>query len=320
MAPGSAVGGRAGPRAFVASPSSSTGDSSSGRVPLTPRDGSEAGGRYVASALGPAGEEARRKERRRSEAKASVELGNVINGPGPYDDDEEGEHMSAHHAQMGGMGMMGWGQQGMFPQMNGFQGFPNSQSMPSMSFPGQFTASQSMPFIPPPPPPGASEQFVAAHQQAMMMAKQAYLSAVAQQAMAFATEQWERSSNAGGSVYGGSQMGGGMMGMPMMGMYANSAYAASMYEGSVIGGGGGGGWSSASAYGGGARSVYGGGGAKSEYGGGMKSSPTKSNAGGLSRTRLRAQTTTAEVPPPANRNGHPVPPSTWTTRRKGGPP
>ncbi|KAG9080835.1 hypothetical protein FRC06_006094 [Ceratobasidium sp. 370] len=196
--------------------------------------------------------------------------------------------------------------------MTGFQGFPASQSMP---FAGSFPTSQSMPFIPPPPPPGASEQYVVAHQQAMMMAKQAYLSAVAQQAMAFATEQWERSSNAGGSVYGGSQM-GGMMGMPMMGMYANSAYAASMYEGSVVGGGGG--WGSASAYGG--RSVYGGGGAgaKSEYGGGMKSSPTKSMAGGPGRSRLRAQTATSEMPAPANR-GNPVPPSTWTTRRKGGP-
>ncbi|KAG8739440.1 hypothetical protein FRC12_016295 [Ceratobasidium sp. 428] len=326
MAPGSAIvgaTGRPGPRPFATSPPSSTGDSNSSKAPVTPRDGSEAGGRRVvgASSLGPAGDEARRKERRRSEAKASVELGNVINGPGVMDDDDEdGEHMSAQ--MHGGMGMMGWGQQGLYPQMTGYQGFPVSQSMPS--FPGQFPTSQSMPFIPPPPPPGASEQYVAAHQQAMMMAKQAYLSAVAQQAMMFATEQWERSSNAGGSVYGGSQMGGGgggMMGMPMMGMYANSAYASSMYEGSVIGGGGGGGWGSASAYGGGARSVYGGGGAgaKSEYGGGMKSSPTKSNAGGPGRSRLRAQTATAEVPPLANR-GNPVPPSTWTTRRKASPP
>ncbi|KAG8679249.1 hypothetical protein FRC08_017104 [Ceratobasidium sp. 394] len=299
MAPGSVVGVRPGPRPFVASPPSSTGDSSSGKAPLTPRDGSEAGGRRIGSALGPAGEEARRKERRRGEAKASVELGNVINGPGPLDD-EDGDMA---HPQMGGMGMMGWGQPGLFPQMTGFQ---------SMPFGGSFPASQSMPFIPPPPPPGASEQYVVAHQQAMMMAKQAYLSTVAQQAMAFATEQWERSSNAGGSVYGGSQM-GGMMGMPMMGMYANSAYAASAYEGSVSGG-----WGSASAYGGG-RSVYGGGaGAKSEYGGGMRGSPTKSAVRGPGQSRLRAQTATADMPAPSNR-GNPVPPSTWTTRRKGGP-
>ncbi|KAH7338756.1 hypothetical protein B0J17DRAFT_389527 [Rhizoctonia solani] len=66
--------GRPGPRPFAASPPSSTGDSSSGKAPLTPRDGSEAGRDGSA--------EARRKERRRSEAKKSVELGNVINGPG----------------------------------------------------------------------------------------------------------------------------------------------------------------------------------------------------------------------------------------------
>jgi hypothetical protein len=57
---------RPGPRPFITSPPSSTGDSSSGKAPLTPRDGSEAGrGRS---------DEARRKERRRSEAKKSVEV------------------------------------------------------------------------------------------------------------------------------------------------------------------------------------------------------------------------------------------------------
>ncbi|QRV80435.1 hypothetical protein RhiJN_08450 [Ceratobasidium sp. AG-Ba] len=293
MAPGSAIGGKArpGPRPFIASPPSSTGDSSSGKAPLTPRDGSEAG-RPGKSGLGPAGDEARRKERRRSEAKASVELGNVINGPGPVDDDDE--HTSASHSQMGhgGMGMMGWNQP-LFPNMTGFPSFPSSQSMP---FGPQF--SQSMPFIPPPPPPGASDAYLMAHQQAVMMAKQAYLSAVAQQAVAMATEQWERSSNAGGSVYGGSQMSGmSMMGGPMMGMYAGSSYAASAYEGSVIGGGGG--WGSASAYGGGARSVYGG------------AAPP--------RNRARAHTATAENPPPAHRDRtNPMPPSTWNTRRKPG--
>lgn len=74
-APGPTIGGgRPGPRPFAASPPSSTGDSSSGKAPLTPRDGSEAGGRRMGSSLGPAGDEARRKARRRSEAKASVEV------------------------------------------------------------------------------------------------------------------------------------------------------------------------------------------------------------------------------------------------------
>ncbi|KIL71363.1 hypothetical protein M378DRAFT_65690, partial [Amanita muscaria Koide BX008] len=37
--------------------------------------------------------EEKRKERRRSEAKAAIELGNVINGRGPIVDDEEEEDM-----------------------------------------------------------------------------------------------------------------------------------------------------------------------------------------------------------------------------------
>ncbi|CAE6530377.1 unnamed protein product, partial [Rhizoctonia solani] len=237
------VVGRPGPRPFAASPPSSTGDSSSGKAPLTPRDGSEAGRDGSA--------EARRKERRRSEAKKSVELGNVINGPGPIadDDEEDSMSMSMHHSQMGhaGMGMMGmgWGPSGFFPSGGagfGGAGFPTSQSMPFLH--PQMTGQPPMPpmgFMPPPPPPGASEAYLQAHHQAMMIAKQTYLSAVAQQAMAAATEQWERSSNMGsGSVYGGSQvsmnMNMGMMGMPMMGsMYAGSSYAASAYEGSVAG-------------------------------------------------------------------------------------
>ena len=244
-------------------------------------------------------DEARRKERRRSEAKASVDLANVINGPGPVDDDDDEDH-SPHHSQVGhgmmGGGMaMGWNQPGFIPQ-GGF-GFPASQSMPFLH-PQLTGPATAMGFMPPPPPPGASEAYMAAHHQAMMIAKQTYLSAVAQQAMAAATEQWERSSTVGGgSVYGGSQMGG--MSMPMMGMYANSAYAASTYEPSVMGG-----WGSGSVYGG---SVYGGG-ARSEYGG---AKPTHG------RTRSRTQTSPSDAPlPPQNRTA--VPPSTWATRRPKG--
>ncbi|CAE6449684.1 unnamed protein product [Rhizoctonia solani] len=295
---------RPGPRPFAAaSPPSSTGDSSSGKAPLTPRDGSEAGrGRS---------DEARRRERRRSEAKKSVELGNVINGPGPFDDDDQ-DAMSMHHSQLGhtmGMMGMGWNQSGFYPP--GGAGFPTSQSMPFMHpqvtgpLHPQMTGPQPIPmgFMPPPPPPGASEAYLQAHYQAMMIAKQTYLSAVAQQAMAAATEQWERSSNMGSSVYGGSQMSMNMGMMPMMNMYAGSSYAASAYEGSVAG------WGSASAYGGpSSRSVYGGGGgARSEFGGGVK---YKSN-----RPRGKTQTAGSDAQP-ARRE--PVPPSTWANRRKAG--
>lgn len=81
--------------------------------------------------------------------------------------------------------------------------------------------------------------YLAAHQRALLIAKHAYQMAVAQHAMQMAGEEWERSSNIGGSVYGG---GGG---------------------GSVYGGGSGG-----SVYGGGSGgSVYGGGSGGSVYGG-----------------------------------------------------
>ncbi|KAG8760110.1 hypothetical protein FRC11_000963 [Ceratobasidium sp. 423] len=295
---------RPGPRPFVTSPPSSTGDSSSGKAPLTPRDGSEAGRDRS--------DEARRKERRRSEAKKSVELGNVINGPGPIPDDEDEDNMSMGHSQLGhaaiGMMGMGWNQSGFFPPGGaGFGGgFPTSQSMPFLH--PQMTGQPMPPmgFMPPPPPPGAPEAYLQAHQQAMMIAKQTYLSAVAQQAMAAATEQWERSSNMGGSVYGGSQVSVnmGMAGMPMMSMYAGSTYAASAYEGSVAG------WGSASAYGGpsGPRSVYGGV-ARSELGGGMKTKP----GAGPNRIRGKPQTGSDSQP-----RRDPVPPSTWATRRKAG--
>ncbi|KAB5593184.1 hypothetical protein CTheo_3347 [Ceratobasidium theobromae] len=335
MTPGSAAGHhRPGPRPFVASPPSSTGDSSSGKAPLTPRDGSESG-------VARRSDEARRKERRRSEAKASVDvstiqstvssshvtqLANVINGPGPRDadDDDTADHVSQmSHGGMGvgmgmGMGMLGvgWNPSGFVSpgQQMGFNGFSTSQSMPFLH--PQLTGPQPMGFMPPPPPPGASEAYLAAHQQAMMIAKQTYLSAVAQQAMAAATEQWERSSNMGGSVYGGSQMSVnmGMMGMPMMGMYPGSAYAASSYEPSVAGG-----WGSASVFGGpsGARSVY----AASEYGG--RISPTKPGAtgriGGHVRARSRTQTSPSDSPVPGQQSSGRslVPPSTWNMRRKG---
>ncbi|KAJ1302576.1 hypothetical protein OPQ81_002893 [Rhizoctonia solani] len=268
---------RPGPRPFAASPPSSTGDSSSGKAPLTPRDGSESGrGRS---------DEARRKERRRSEAKKSVELGNVINGPGPIADDDDEDSMSMHHSQMGhaAMGMMGmgWNQSGFFPPggaPNAFgpPGFPTSQSMPFLH--PQLTGP--MGFMPPPPPPGANEAYLQAHQQAMLIAKQTYLSAVAQQAMAAATEQWERSSNMGGSVYGG--------------LASDVA-----------------GWGSASAYGGpsGPRSVYGGG-ARSEFGGGMKKPGP-----GQNRPRGKTQTGGSDSQQPRREQ---VPPSTWATRRKMG--
>ncbi|KDQ31453.1 hypothetical protein PLEOSDRAFT_175853 [Pleurotus ostreatus PC15] len=282
------------------SPASSTGDSSSGRAPLTPRDGSEVGSSNTTttgrtggrkeewgsgvSGLGlnggkghmkrqsvtfedqsevggktgkggkngkekssesPPNEEQRRKERRRSEAKAAIELGNVINGRGPIVDDDEDDDQpinQVYGARMGMNSMMPGGMpMGMGGLPNGSPGWSNSWQQGQL-MPGQFM-----------PPPPTDPTFLVAHQQAMMYAKQAYQMAVAQQAMAAAADEWERSSNiggfgSGGSVYGGS-MYGGSPSLPSMGM-------------------GMGGWGSGMMFPPGPRSMYGGA-AQSEYGGGM---------------------------------------------------
>ncbi|KAJ7075606.1 hypothetical protein B0H15DRAFT_866395 [Mycena belliarum] len=325
------------PRAAGArpSPASSTGDSSSGPAPLTPKDGSDVDGaawsggvsglvarggrgpvqrrsvsfdfeegvRLGTGAEGkgkgkpretPVQEEERRRERRRSEARAAIELGNVINGRGPIDEDEDGgggdsdDDVPINRARAGASQMMGtmnmpmnnmpmnammgnMGNVGMNMGMSGWQ--------PGMLSPAQFMT-----------PPPADPAFFAAHQQAMMIAKQAYQMAVAQQAMAVAGDEWER-----GSAYGGAQSeygGGGGRPSSVYGGAASSVYgggASSVYGGSAYGGaagpapfmgmGGGmgmgmqGGWSP----GGGMlfppapRSMYGGGGgsgARSDYGGG----------------------------------------------------
>lgn len=132
-------------------------------------------------------------------------------------------------------------------------GWPASPSMPMMN-PQQFM------------PPPSDPRMLAAHQHAMMVAKQAYQMAVAQQALAAANEEWERGSSASAftSPMGMSSMGMGM-GMPMgmgvngMGMmpggygmnypmFASSAQ--SMYAGSVAGSELGAAWGSKSEYGG----------------------------------------------------------------------
>ncbi|THU77364.1 hypothetical protein K435DRAFT_974010 [Dendrothele bispora CBS 962.96] len=306
------------------SPASSTGDSSSGRVPTTPGDGSDIGGsdfggrfsssqdssasrpkvarhdspynsqqkqysggasglglnkqhkrasvsfdeKTISKALGnqtPEEEEERRRERRRSEAKAAIELGNVINGRGPVDDDDDDDDLPISQTAPG-MGTMNPMMTGAMPMMPGFPsqaGTPGWGSWPQMP-PANPQMAQFM--VPPPNDPA----FFAAHQQAMMIAKQAYQMAVAQQAMAAAAEEWERGSTIGG--FSSSQsMYGGVSNSPMMG----SPYGMGM----GMGMGGGNGWSTgsvifpsgprSSVYGGGAQSEYGGGGGR---GGGWNSS------------------------------------------------
>ena len=299
------------------SPASSTGDSSSGRTPLTPADGSELGSAYSSSARGVAassrgggggggrsevgkrngasggkreegsvvssatggkghrksgsvgfqeserdrerdrdrgrgnvgggGEEERRKERRRSEARAAIEvcflpslsqffndliitifslflflldastlplmlssayniqLGNVVNGRGPIANDDDDEDLP--------LNTMGPRMSIVNPMFNLTPPSPMSWRPPSAVLPPQS-------YMFPVPPSNSDPSFLAAHQQAMMVAKQAYQIAVAQQAMAQANEEWERGSTATSAAFGGSVTGyGGMGGVPMgMGM------------------------------------------------------------------------------------------------------
>ncbi|TFK70078.1 hypothetical protein BDN72DRAFT_896768 [Pluteus cervinus] len=182
--------------------------------------------------------EARRRERRRSEAKAAIELGNVINGRGPIMDDDDEDDLpvnQARQARMGGVNpMMGMGMQGMQMGMPMGMNMNMNMGMPMMSSPGAGWNQQPMlspaQFMPPQP---TDPTLYMAHQQAMMFAKQAYQMAVAQQAMAAAADEWERGSTMGGSVYGGGGGGGSVYGggMGMNGMRMGGSPG---WSGSVI--------------------------------------------------------------------------------------
>ncbi|KAJ6617387.1 hypothetical protein B0H10DRAFT_2164422 [Mycena sp. CBHHK59/15] len=75
----------------------------------------------------------------------------------------------------------------------GWPAWQQQQGTPRMLGPAQFMV-----------PPPADPSFYAAHQQAMLIAKQAYQMAVAQQAMAVAGEEWERGSTSAGWVGAGA--------------------------------------------------------------------------------------------------------------------
>jgi len=181
---------------------------------------------------------------------------------------------------MGGFGMPNYGMQ--MPQM------PQMPHMPAMG--GVMDPGMMM-----------------AHQQAMMMAKQAYQLAVAQQAMQAAGDEWERASHVGGysspfppapaSIYAGS-----VLGVPTP---------------SVWGGGGG-----ASAYGRGPGSNLG---YSFPMAGSDIGGPTAPNGRSVSglghqpqQPRQRTQTAPSSPQPPAHLRGAGAPPlpppSSWKTR------
>lgn len=214
---------------------SSTGESSSGGPPFTPRDGSEIGvrlredGSDVGSTLkarrthvrkpsvtfedtpekgrergrerakSETSEEERRRERRRSEAKAAIEFGKLVNSRGPLVHDGWDDELSSRsgNVRMSVNPMMGMGMEGNMPGMMTANGWVTWQQ----------PMATGMSSVVPQLQYNNDPAFLAAHQRAMMMAKQAYQMAVAQHAIAVAGEEWERSSNAGfgsgGSVYGG---------------------------------------------------------------------------------------------------------------------
>ncbi|KAH9980792.1 hypothetical protein BJV74DRAFT_887552 [Russula compacta] len=305
------------------SPASSAGDSSSSRMPITPRDGSELGvastgrpgivhrKRVSVTFLDELGDERetrerdprrisvgsrsshghghgppvvasssddedtardrnrereaeeKRKERRRIEAKAAIELGNVINGPGPIDDDDDDDEVQpmnvpprmsmargmgmnpGHHnipfpTAVGPMGLQGqWGasaapsfgnQLGNLSMQNLLNGGADPGGMGmgmttghgagmnmnmnmNMANMGMGMGMANM----------ADPRVLVVHQQAMMIAKQTYQLAVAQQAMRDAADEWERGSAISGWGGGGgrssigapSLLGGGMPGLNM---------------------------------------------------------------------------------------------------------
>ncbi len=191
------------------------------------------------------------------------------------------------------------------------------------------------------PPGNTDPRFLAAHQQAMMVAKQAYQMAVAQQAMAAANEEWERGSNtsAFGNMGLGMGMGGmgmnpmGQMGMPMLpggyGMNWNNSGAmmfpssTSMYGGSVAGSDVG--WGTRSEYGGPSRASRTSAmlaprqapamnSARSEYGG-QSSSPPNSRQ----NQRPRTKTSPSDMPLPSQhtRVRQAPPPSSWKASQGG---
>ncbi|GJJ13261.1 hypothetical protein Clacol_007512 [Clathrus columnatus] len=268
---------------------SSTGDSSSGKVPLTPKEEDDirrsvrppsalasskdytrpTHGRkssvtfeddvsFMDNGTRPvhvktaendsAAGEAKRRERRRSEARAAIELGKVVNGPPPVDEDEVTLDARAQAA---------WPQFGMQMPM---QPMPMPMPMQSMfamgGNMGGMTIGPQMQMSFPNPMPNSDPAFLAAHQQAMAIAKQTFQYTVAQQALAAANEEWERGSTMTGYMpvsYMNMNMRGSMMFPPS----PASMYAGNTGNGSLINGFGGLGSAAGGAWGG-TRSVYGG--------------------------------------------------------------
>jgi hypothetical protein len=216
-----------------------------------------------------------------------------VNGPPPVDDDD----LTLGQLPMGMQG--GWQQPGV--QM------PMQMQMQMPAVPPLYNMGMAMPpgAYGMPQVPSTDPAFLVAHQQAMAIAKQTFQYAVAQQALAAANDEWERSSTMTG--FGGPaaapQWGYGM-GMRQSAMFP--AAPRSMYAGSV--GGGAGGW-------GGSGSVYGNAFGSGAAAGGRTStySMAEMSAGAQRPVRPRTKTAPSAATPPAGTpSGRmPVPPSSY---------
>ncbi|OBZ68593.1 hypothetical protein A0H81_11558 [Grifola frondosa] len=267
----------------------------------------------------PTAGEYQRRERRRSEAKAAIELGNVINGRGPAANDDDDHPLDGMSTRLSMLNPM----MGMNP-MAAINVTPPSPLTWQQPLPNMLGPSQRYML-----PQNADPAFLVAHQQAMLAAKHAFQMAVAQQALAAANEEWERGSTATSAFGGFGGMGGGMVGMGGMGGMGGGMYpgfgmpgpwpqqmmfpssAQSMYAGSVAGselgvglGFGGGGWGSRSAYG--EPTGYGGGPAvwrNSQFGGfgqpPMPPAPRSEVGGTRQGQRPRTRTSPSDAPLPA---------------------
>lgn len=175
-----------------------------------------------------------------------LQLGRVVNGPPPVDDDDIGLDAGAQVAwpQFGMQMPMTMPMQPMFNMSGGMAGMGMNPQM-------------QMPFST--PMPNGDPALLAAHQQAMAVAKHAFQCAVAQQALAAANEEWERNSTMTGFMPPGGgymNMRGSMMFPPApMSMYAGNAGGGSLING--FGGLGGGGSIGGPGPWAGTRSVYG---------------------------------------------------------------
>lgn len=220
------------------------------------------------------------------------------------------------------------GYQGQWPQ----SGLPQQQfmnSMPSgmnMNMPMGMGMGMDMNMA------GMDPRLVAAHQQAMLIAKQTYQYAVAQQAMRDAADEWERGSSVSGwgggrSSVAPSTMGMGVPNMPMgmagmnMGMFAGAnGFGGGMSSaGSVMNGGMGMGWGgNGMMFPSGPRSMYAGSTyAGSDVGGGWGS---RSAYGGESSNTPRDRS--SRVPRQSNAPPMPAMPASGTGKgqtRKDGP-